>query len=82
MDIHSSRYRHLRNIWGLYPGIGDAIKGQIVSRYVASEEPTLFGFFNAGTNVFWHRDKMTASDFNNNDVFSTKMLRYAFDHLN
>lgn len=74
--------RHLRNIWCLYPGIGDAIKGQIMSRYVAAEEPTLYGFFNAGTNVFWHREKMTASDFNNNNVFSTEMLRYAYDHLN
>ena len=74
--------RHLRNIWSLYPGIGDAIKGQIVSRYVEAEEPTLYGFFNAGTNVFWHRQRMTASDFNNNDLFSTEMLRYAFDHLN
>ncbi len=73
---------HLRRVWSLFPGIGDAIKGQIMSRYVASEEPTLFGFFNAGTNVFWHRDKMTASDFNNNDVFSTQMFRYAFDILN
>ena len=73
--------RHLRNIWNLYPGIGDAIKGQIMSRYVTSEEPTLFGFFNAGTNVFWHRDKLTAADFNNTDVFSTQMQRYAFDHL-
>ena len=74
---------HLRKIWGLYPTIGDGIKGQIISRYVEVEEPTLFGFFNAGTNVFWHRERMTASDFNNNDVFSTQMLRYANElHLN
>jgi Domain of unknown function (DUF932) len=72
---------HMRHIWGLSSGIGDAIKGQIMSRYVTAEEPTLFGFLNAGTNVFWHREKMTASDFGNNDVFSTNMLRYAFDHL-
>ena len=68
---------HLRNIWGLYPSIGDGIKGQIISRNVEAEEPTLFGLFNAGTNVFWHRQKMTAADFNNNDLFSTEMLRYA-----
>jgi len=74
--------RHLRNIWNLFPDLGDGVKGQIMSRYVEAEESTLFGFFNAGTNVFWHRDKMTAADFNNNDVFSTKMLHYAFDHLN
>lgn len=41
------------------------------------EEPTLYGLFNAGTNVFWHREKMTASDFSNNDAFSTAMLGLA-----
>ena len=74
--------KHLRKIWGLYPSIGNGIKGQILSQYVTAEESSLFGFFNAGTNVFWHRDKMTAADFNNNDIFSTEMLRYAHDHLN
>lgn len=74
--------KHLRKIWGLYPSIGDGIKGQIMSKYVKTEESSLFGFFNAGTNVFWHREKMTASDFNNNDIFSSAMLRYAHDHLN
>jgi len=73
---------HIRSIWRLFPSIGSGIKGQIMERYVEREEPTLFGFLNAGTNVFWHREKMTASDFSNNDVFSTQMLRYAFDHLN
>lgn len=72
----------LRHVWRLYPSIGDGIKGQIMSRYVEHEEPTLFGFLNAGTNVFWHREKMTASDFANNDVFSTALLNYAQGLLN
>ena len=74
--------KHLRKIWSLYPTIGDSIKGQIMSRYVEHEESSLYGYFNAGTNVFWNREKVTAADFANNDSFSTEMLRYAHDHLN
>ena len=72
---------HLREVWRTIPTIGDSVKGQIVSRYVAHEEPTLYGLFNAGTNVFSHRAKMTAADFSNNDAFSTGLLSYAFEHL-
>ena len=32
----------LRSVWQLYPQLGDSIKGQIMSRYVEHEEPTLF----------------------------------------
>lgn len=72
----------LRAVWTLFPTIGDSIKGQIVSRYVESEEPTLYGLLNAGTNVFWHRSAMTAADFANNDAFTTGLLGYAFERLN
>ena len=72
----------LREVWRLFPTIGDSIKGQILSRYVEHEEPSLFGLFNAGTNVFWHREKMTAADFTNNEAFTTGLLSYAFERLN
>ena len=72
----------LRDVWRSIPTIGDGVKGQILSRYVAAEEPTLFGLFNAGTWVFSHREKMTAADFANNDAFSSALLGYAFEHLN
>ena len=73
---------HLREVWSRLPTIGDSIKGQVVSRYVAHEEPTLYGLFNAGTNVFSHREKMTAADFSNNDAFTSGLLGYAFEALN
>jgi hypothetical protein len=72
----------LREVWRLFPTIGDGVKGQIVSRYVEHEEPTLYGLLNAGTNVFWHRRQMTAADFQNNDAFTTGLLDYAFERLN
>ena len=74
--------RRLREVWGLFPGIGDGVMGKVMSRYVAHEEPSLYGLLNAGTNVFWHREKMTAADFQNNDAFVTGLLKYASDHLN
>src|SRR5690606_13980315 len=57
---------HLREVWTRLPSIGDTIMGKIVAQYVREEEPTLYGFFNAGTNVFYNNEKMTASDFTNN----------------
>lgn len=71
----------LRSVWRhLPPTLGEGVLGQVMSRYVAHEEPTLYGLFNAGTHVFWHRDKMTAADFANNDAFSSRLLAYAGEH--
>ena len=57
-------------------------RGRSSRRYVEHEEPTLFGLFNAGTNVLWHRERMTAADFGHNEAFTTGLLRYAAEHLN
>ena len=72
----------LREVWTALPGIGDSIKGQIMSRYVAEEEPSLYGLFQAGTWLFSHREKMTAADFPNNDAFTSSLLRIAEERLN
>lgn len=74
--------KKLRALWPLFPTIGDSIKGQIMSRYLSDEEPTLHGFLNAGTNVFWHRERMTAADFAHNDAFTTALLQFSEEHLN
>lgn len=72
----------LRRVWKLAPSIGDGIKGKIMARYVEHEEATLYGFFNAGTNVFWHNEKMTAADYANNDAFTSGLLRYTQEQRN
>lgn len=74
--------RHLRAAWKAACGLGDGVMGKVMSRYVAHEEPTLYGLLNAGTNVLWHNGKMTAADFANNDAFTTGLLRYANEHPN
>ena len=73
---------HLRAVWQALPRLGDSIKGKIMSRYVEREESTLYGLFNAGTNVLWHNNKLTAADFANNDVFTSALITYAFENLN
>lgn len=72
----------LRRVWQALPSMGDLNRGQILSRYVDQEEPTLFGLFQAGTWVFSHREKMTAADFANNDVFTTNLLQLAEEQVN
>ncbi len=72
----------LREVWRALPGVGDAVKGQILSRYVDAEEPTLYGLFQAATWLFSHREKMTAADFANNDLATTALLRFAAERLN
>ena len=72
----------LREVWKAMPTVGDSVKGQILSRYVDHEEPTLYGLFQAATWLFTHREKLTAADFANNDAATTALLRYADERLN
>lgn len=72
----------LRDVWKHMPSLGDGLRGKIMGRYLTSEDPSLYGLFNAGTNVLWHNPKQTAADFANNDAWTSAMLGYAFDHVN
>ena len=72
---------HFRALWSKLK-LGDTLMGKIMRRYVKHEESTLYGLLNAGTNVFWHNQKMTSADFANNDSFVTALLTYAFEYLN
>lgn len=64
----------LRDVWQRFPTIGDSLMARIMTRYVVHEEPTLYGFLNAGTNVLWHRDKSKSSDFANLDRYTTTLV--------
>ncbi|MCG8607714.1 DUF932 domain-containing protein [bacterium] len=79
---HPMSDEHLRGVWQRLPKLGDTLMGKVMRRYMKDEEPTLYGLLNAGTNVFWHNQKMTSADFSNNDTFVSAMLGYAFEHLN
>ena len=74
--------KRLREVWSLFPQMGDSIVGKVTRRYVDHEEPTLFGLMQAGTNVFWHNPKQTAADWAHNDQFVTALVEYANARLN
>lgn len=74
--------RRLREVWALFPQMGDGVVGRVMRRYVEHEEPTLFGLLQAGTNCFWHNPKQTAADWAHNDAFVTQMIEYANTRLN
>lgn len=77
---HPLTDEHLRALWGRLK-LGDTLMGKIMRQYTRHEEATLYGFLNAGTNVFWHNQKMTSADFANNDIFTSLLIKYAFENL-
>ena len=82
--LHASKMTDalLRDVWGHLPKLGDGVRGKIVEQYLTSEEPTLFGLLNAGTNRFTHNPKLTQADFANNDAWTSAFLDYAFENVN
>ena len=76
----------LRDVWAhldaSLPKLGDGLRGKIMSKYLRSEDPTLYGLLNAGTHETWHAPRMNSSDFATNDAWTTAFLHYAFDHVN
>lgn len=72
----------MRKVWNLTSGIGDSIRGKILTRYVQKEEPTAYGLLQAGTYTLWHDQKATASNFQNNDIWVTSLLNIAENRMN
>lgn len=70
--------RRLRAVWRSLSALPDVAKGRIVGRYVAAEEPTLYGLYNAGTAALSKRgDRATAADLGHLDAFCSAMLDLA-----
>ena len=74
--------KRLREVWALFPQMGDSIVGKVTRRYAEHEEPTLFGLMQAATHCFWHNPKQTAADWAHNDAFVTRLVEYANARLN
>ena len=64
----------LRDVWQRFPTIRDSLMAQGMTRYVTHEEPTLYGFLNAGTNILWHSKRITKSSFHTNEQFVNILL--------
>ncbi len=52
---------------------------QTMDEYLNKQDFTAWGLLQAGTNVLWHKDKMTNADFTNNTLLVDGMLRYGED---
>ena len=74
--------KRLREVLGLFPQFGDSLVGKVMRRYAESEEPTLFGLMQAGTNVLWHDPKQSAASWGHNDALVTGLVEYANARLN
>jgi len=52
---------------------------QLMDEFLDKQDFTGWGFLNAGTNVLWHKDKLTNADFNNNRMFVDGIMSYGDD---
>lgn len=68
----------LRMIRGeLVPQLPITLWGKTVDRYLLHEDLTGWGLLNAGTNVLWHAEKTTMSDFSHNEYLTTQLIEHA-----
>lgn len=57
--------------------------GRILKQYWEKEEQrNLYGLLSAGTNVYWHDERQTMASYRNNDQWTSRLLRFAEEHLN
>jgi hypothetical protein len=50
--------------------------GRVIDRFLLHEEPSAWGFLNAGTNVFWHNEKGSIQDFKHNATMSAAVIDF------
>jgi hypothetical protein len=50
--------------------------GRVIDRFLMHEEPSAWGFLNAGTNVFWHNEKASIQDFKHNATMNAAVLDF------
>ena len=63
------------------PELPVTLWGKTVDRYLEHEAHTAWGLLNAATNVLWHGDRSTLSDFRHNDRAVSGLLDYATEEL-
>jgi hypothetical protein len=50
--------------------------GRVIDRFLMHEEPSAWGFLNAGTNVFWHNEKGSIQDFKHNATMNAAVIDF------
>src|SRR5690606_12128765 len=79
MQLGSQELRHLRK--EVLPRLPTTLWGKMLDQYLLNEELTGWGFLNAGTNICWHNEKGTISDFGHNEYLTSSLIEFAAQDL-
>jgi hypothetical protein len=69
-DLKTLRDEHLKDL-------STGTWGKVIDQFIRKENNNAFGFLDACTNVFWHNEKQSYSDYRNNSYATDALLTYA-----
>jgi len=81
IDVDSDMLALYRNKYLDLKSLGDGVFGQMMTKYFADNNQTLFGLAQAGTYITTHRDKIKKADFDNNGKIVDSCIAFADDIL-
>ena len=81
IDVDSDMLALYRNKYLDVKSLGDGVYGQMMTKYFADNNQTLFGLAQAGTYITTHRDKIKKADFDNNSKIVDSCIAFADDIL-
>ncbi|HMB93583.1 MAG TPA: DUF932 domain-containing protein, partial [Rhodothermales bacterium] len=79
MRLGSQELSHIRG--EVLPRLPTTLWGKMMDQYLLNEELTGWGLLNAGTNVCWHNEKGTISDFGHNEYLTSGLVEHATQDL-
>jgi len=81
IDINADMLALYRNKYLDVKELGDGVYGQMMTKYFADNNQTLFGLAQAGTYITTHRNKIKSADFVNNGKIVDSCIAFANDIL-
>ena len=81
IDVDTDMLALYRNKYLDVKSLGDGVFGQMMTKYLADGNQTLFGLAQAGTYITTHRDKIKKADFDNNGKIVDSCIAFANDIL-
>tara|TARA_R110000764_G_scaffold234833_1_gene328970 strand:- start:246 stop:1292 length:1047 start_codon:yes stop_codon:yes gene_type:complete len=81
IDINADMLALYRNKYLDDKALGDGVYGQMMTKYFADNNQTLFGLAQAGTYITTHRNKIKSADFVNNGKIVDSCIAFANDIL-
>lgn len=81
IDLDADMLALWRNKYLPTKELGSGVYGQMMDKYFADNNQTLFGLAQAGTYITTHRDKIKKADFDNNGKIVDSCIAFANDIL-